>query len=87
MSTGRLVPHGEAKSSDDLRPQHAGFGRRLIQAAEIVAMANGMSLTSTSVLKCMWGSRSSCRFTTFFTGQNMYTSLCVDTHTCMFAFV
>ncbi|CDJ31167.1 elongator complex protein 3, putative [Eimeria mitis] len=38
---GRLVPHGEAKSSGDLRPQHAGFGRRLIQAAEIVAMANG----------------------------------------------
>ncbi|CDJ53237.1 hypothetical protein EBH_0006640 [Eimeria brunetti] len=38
---GCLVPHGEAKSSGDLRPQHAGFGRRLIQAAEIVAMANG----------------------------------------------
>ncbi|CDI75800.1 elongator complex protein 3, putative [Eimeria praecox] len=41
MNAGRLVPHGEAKSRDDLRPQHAGFGRRLIQAAEIVAMANG----------------------------------------------
>ncbi|CDJ65260.1 hypothetical protein ENH_00003180 [Eimeria necatrix] len=38
---GCLVPHGEAKSSGDLRPQHAGFGRRLIQAAEILALANG----------------------------------------------
>lgn len=38
---GCLVPHGEAKGSSDSRPQHAGFGRRLIQAAEIVALANG----------------------------------------------
>ncbi|OEH78804.1 elongator complex protein [Cyclospora cayetanensis] len=38
---GRLVAHGEAKNSDDMRPQHAGFGRRLIQAAEIVALAKG----------------------------------------------
>ncbi|KAL8438095.1 hypothetical protein ACSSS7_000460 [Eimeria intestinalis] len=38
---GCLVPHGEAKSSGDSRPQHAGFGRRLIQAAEIVALSQG----------------------------------------------
>ncbi|KAL8271328.1 hypothetical protein Esti_004767 [Eimeria stiedai] len=36
---GCLVPHGEPKGSKDFRPQHAGFGRRLIQAAEIVALA------------------------------------------------
>ncbi|KAL8446002.1 hypothetical protein Emag_004854 [Eimeria magna] len=38
---GCLVPHGETKGSEDSRPQHAGFGRRLIQAAEILALARG----------------------------------------------
>ncbi|PHJ26079.1 elongator complex protein elp3 [Cystoisospora suis] len=38
---GSLVAHGESKTDCDVRPQHAGLGRRLIQAAEILAMSRG----------------------------------------------
>ncbi|CBZ51332.1 putative elongator complex protein 3 [Neospora caninum Liverpool] len=38
---GSLVAHGEDKIKDDCRPQHAGLGRRLMQAAEILAMSRG----------------------------------------------
>lgn len=38
---GSLVAHGENKTDSDVRPQHAGLGRRLIQAAEILAMSRG----------------------------------------------
>ncbi|KYF44769.1 elongator complex protein ELP3, partial [Toxoplasma gondii ARI] len=38
---GSLVAHGEDKVKDDCRPQHAGLGRRLMQAAELLAMSRG----------------------------------------------
>ncbi|PFH32449.1 elongator complex protein ELP3 [Besnoitia besnoiti] len=38
---GSLVAHGEGKMEHDSRPQHAGLGRRLMQAAEIIAMSRG----------------------------------------------